>query len=214
MRKLLKPQCRGSLAFLAFALMASDGFSQQTQGPVRVSFKTPTLEDIALDPQGQILRVPTDGTADKPIVDTSVANRPVQVAPKRTVKLGSRDDSRAESYSLEGRGQEVPAGTKSGRYCTEGMQRAGAPWIPGVFASKGIDAQHSVGYVGGSTPFKGQHGGRLQGECKRPEEGTFGYDYTGLYFKRNTWLLWTHGRREQGGLGRYETDGPRILPEK
>ena len=29
-----------------------------------------------------------------------------------------------------------------------------------------------------------------------------------------TWLLWTHGRREQGGLGRYETDGPRILPEK
>lgn len=140
--------------------------------------------------------------------------RPTQVAPKREVKLGSRDDSRAESYRLENRGVETPAGIKSGRYCEDGMQRAGLPWMPGVFATTGKDPQHSVGYVGGSTPFKGPHSGALQGECRRESEGTFGYDYTGLVFKRNTWLLWTHGRREQGGFGRYETDGPRILPEK
>jgi hypothetical protein len=140
--------------------------------------------------------------------------RPVQEAPKRFVKLGSRDDSQAETYSVENRGKETPAGNPSGRYATEGIHRAGYPWIPGVFANVGTDPQHSIGYVGGSTPFKHPASGSLQGECRRPQEGTFGYDYSGLYFKRNTWLLWTHGRREQGGLGRYETEGPRILPEK
>jgi hypothetical protein len=213
MRLVMKSHYVGFLVILTVAIMASEGMSQQMQGPVRVSFKMPTLEDIALDPQGQILRVPTDGIAGESFVDDPTAKRPVQAAPKRTVQLGSRDDSRAESYSLEGRGQEAPPGTKTGRYCSDGMSRAGRPWLPGVFATKGIDAEHSVGYVGGSTPFKGDHSGRLQGESRRPEEGTFGYDYTGLYFKRNTWLLWTHGRREQGGLGRYETEGPRVFPE-
>lgn len=136
-----------------------------------------------------------------------------QVAPKRTVQLGNRDDSRAAGYALENRGKESPAGKPTGRYCTDGMHRAGLPSLPGVFAKPGTDPQHSVGYVGGSTPFKGPHSGGLQGERRRPSEGTFGYDYSGLYFQRNTWLLWTHGRREQGGFGRYETDGPRILPE-
>ena len=125
-----------------------------------------------------------------------------------------RDHSIAESYSLENRGKETPAGKPSCRYATDGMYRAGYPWLPGVFANVGTDPQHSIGYVGGSTPFKGPASGSLQGECRRAQEGTFGADYSGLYFKRNTWLLWTHGRREQGGLGRYETEGPRILPEK
>lgn len=136
-----------------------------------------------------------------------------QVAPKRTVQLGNRDDSRADAYTLENRGKETPAGKPYGRYCTDGSQRAGLPSIPGLFAKPGVDPQHSVGYVGESSPFKGPHSGVLQGEARRQSEGTFGYDYSGLYFKRNTWLLWTHGRREQGGAGRYETDGPRILPE-
>jgi len=180
--------------------------AQEDQGPVRVSFKKPSLEDISTDPNGQIIRVPTD----QPLGEV----RPVQGSPKRAIKLGNRDDSIAESYSLENRGLETPTGKKTGRYCTDGMQRAGNPWMPGIFATWGTDPQHTVGYVGGSTPFKGPHSGVLQGDCRRPTEGTFGYDYTGLHFKRNTWLLWTHGRREQGGLGRYETDGPRILPEK
>lgn len=184
----------------------SIGLSQETQGPVRVSFKQPSLEDLAADPSGQIIRVPIDGSGGE--------LRPTQVAPKRTVKLGNRDDSQAESYSLENRGKESIAGKNTGRYCMDGNQRAGYPWMPGIFANVGTDSQHSVGYVGGSTPFKGSCSGVLRGECRRPEEGNFGYDYSGLYFKRNTWLLWTHGRREQGGEGRYETDGPRILPEK
>jgi hypothetical protein len=191
---------------LAILTIPATGYAQEAQGPVRVSFRPPSLEDISADPQGQIIRVPTDGTAAE--------SRPVQAAPKRSLQLGNRDDSRAESYSLENRGVETPTGKKTGRYCTDGMQRAGYPWMPGIFATWGTDPQHTVGYVGGSTPFKGPYSGVLQGECKRPTEGTFGYDYTGLHFKRNTWLLWTHGRREQGGLGRYETDGPRILPEK
>lgn len=196
------------LLYLSSAILfvSSTCMAQDQHGPVRVSFKKPSLEDISADPNGQIIRVPTD----EPLVD----GKPIQGAPKRTLKLGNRDDSLAESYSLENRGVETPTGKKTGRYCTDGMQRSGSPWIPGIFATWGTDPQHTVGYVGGSTPFKGPHSGVLQGDCRRPTEGTFGYDYTGLYFKRNTWLLWTHGRREQGGLGRYETDGPRILPEK
>lgn len=190
----------------AILFISSNCMAQEDQGPVRVSFKKPSLEDISTDPNGQIIRVPTD----EPLGEV----RPVQGSPKRAVKLGNRDDSIAESYSLENRGLETPTGKKTGRYCTDGMQRAGNPWMPGIFATWGADPQHTVGYVGGSTPFKGPHSGVLQGDCRRPSEGTFGYDYTGLHFKRNTWLLWTHGRREQGGLGRYETDGPRILPEK
>lgn len=150
------------------------------------------------------------GRTQEPLLDP----RAVQEAPKRAVQLGARDDSIAESYSLENRGKETPAGKPTGRYATDGMHRAGYPWLPGVFANVGTDPQHSIGYVGGSTPFKGPASGSLQGECRRAQEGIFGADYSGLYFKRNTWLLWTHGRREQGGLGRYETDGPRILPEK
>jgi hypothetical protein len=174
--------------------------------PVKVSLKNLRLEEVISDPSPGFSQA-LESVSEK-------ADRAVQAAPKRTLQLGNRDDARAEGYSLEGRGQESPAGKKEGRYCTDGMQRAGNPWLPGIFAAAGTDPRHSVGYVGGSTPFKGAHSGVLQGECRRPTEGTFGYDYTGLYFQRNTWLLWTHGRREQGGMGRYETDGPRILPEK
>jgi hypothetical protein len=214
MRLVLKRNRGCFLSLVSAVGIANLGLSQEIAGPVRVTFKTPTLEDIALDPKTQILRVSQKQNADETIRQAPLGTKPMQSAPKRSLQLGNRDDSRAENYAPEGRGQETPSGTKTGRYCADGMQRAGLPWIPGVFASAGSDQQHSVGYVGGSTPFKGTVAGGLQGECKRPEEGTFGYDYSGWYYKRKTWLLWTHGRREQGGLGRYETDGPRILPEK
>ena len=56
-------------------------------------------------------------------------------------------------------------------------------------------------YVGGSAP--------LFGEDRRGDEGTFGWDYFGLWFQRHVALNWTHGRRAQGYGGTYKTDGPK-----
>ncbi len=103
------------------------------------------------------------------------------------------------------RGQETPRGTKSGRYCENGFLRAGCPNWLGRFAKPSTDAYHQVSYVGGGTLFGGS--------SRRTDEGTFGMDYSGYWFARKTWLKWSHGERHQGGAGRYETDGPHLLPE-
>ena len=122
--------------------------------------------------------------------------------------LGRRDDSLAQGYSLEGRGKEVGAGPKSGRYCEPGMGRAGFPFCIRFAAKPGTDPDHSLGYVGGGSPF------RLWGERRAVDEGTVGMDYSGWLFQRKTWLAWSHGGLYQGGAGRYQTEGPRLLPER
>ncbi|MFM7976202.1 MAG: hypothetical protein ACKO8U_14085 [Pirellula sp.] len=103
----------------AILFVSSYCLAQENHGPVRVSFKKPSLEDISTDPNGQIIRVPTE----EPFGDV----KPVQGAPKRTLKLGNRDDSLAESYSLENRGVETPTGKKTGRYCTDGCKDQDPP---------------------------------------------------------------------------------------
>jgi hypothetical protein len=122
--------------------------------------------------------------------------------------LGNRDDSLESSYTLEGRGREIGAGKRYGRYCEPGMERAGYPYCVRLVAQPSPDCYHSLGYVGGGTPF------RFWGERRYIHEGTVGLDYSGRFFQRKTWLLWSHGGLYQGGAGRYQTDGPRILPEK
>ena len=42
-------------------------------------------------------------------------------------------------------------------------------------------------------------------------EGTWGWDFTGGWFQRRVELGWWHGRRYQGGVGAYKTEGPRFL---
>ena len=46
-----------------------------------------------------------------------------------------------------------------------------------------------------------------------PSDGTWGWDYQGRFFKRRIILGWWHGRRYQGGVGAYRTDGPIVLPK-
>ncbi len=142
-------------------------------------------------------------------VHASFRSQIPQEAPPHFVQLGTRDDSKADAYQWEAqRGQETPRGPKHGRYCEPGMQRAGHPWRIGHHARSVNGRDHSVGYVGGGTPLA------WWGESRYGSEGTFGMDYSGLLLSRKVWLNWTHGARHQGGEGRYETDGPRILPEK
>jgi hypothetical protein len=47
------------------------------------------------------------------------------------------------------------------------------------------------------------------GEGRYLDEGTWGWDYMGLCFRKRVSLDWWHGRY-QGGAGQYKTDGPKI----
>lgn len=115
-------------------------------------------------------------------------------------------ESHLSERTLTGtRGRETPGGSKYGRYCENGFARAGFPNCLSRFARPSTDAYHQVGYVGGGTIFGGS--------SRRADEGTFGMDYSGHWFSRKTWLRWSHGKQHQGGAGRYETEGPRVLPE-
>ncbi len=57
-------------------------------------------------------------------------------------------------------------------------------------------------YVGGGTPTKGA------GRCI--EDGTWGWDYSGIAFPKRIALNWTAKGRAQGGTGAYKTDGPKL----
>lgn len=103
------------------------------------------------------------------------------------------------------RGQESPTGNRYGRYCKNSFVRSGYPFCIGLFAQPSTDRYHQVSYVGGGTLFGGS--------SRKMTEGTFGMDYSGHWFSRKIWLKWSHGARYQGGDGRYETEGPRLLPE-
>ena len=70
------------------------------------------------------------------------------------------------------------------------------------------DTGNYVGYqVGGgcSRPRQAEPGG--------PDEGTWGWDYSGWLIHRRVMSGWWHGRRDQGGSGAYQTDGPRLYQE-
>jgi len=59
-------------------------------------------------------------------------------------------------------------------------------------------------YVGGG----GGHGSGPR--CRN--EGTYGWDYTGIHFPRRVALGWIHGRRYQGGTEAYHTNDPVPVP--
>jgi hypothetical protein len=67
------------------------------------------------------------------------------------------------------------------------------------------DTGRYVGYyVGGGCPRY------LRANPPGPDDGTWGWDYQGGFFRRNVILGWWHGRRYQGGTGAYKTDGPML----
>lgn len=160
-------------------------------------------QEPASGPTPQVAQEVTTG----PVFATFRSQLPL-VDHEHVTVLGNRDDSREQTYALEGRGKEVGAGLRTGRYCEPGMERAGCPRCINPLAKSSTDCDHTIGYVGGGTPF------RLWGKRRNGNEGTIGMDYSGWFFQRKTWLLWSHGELPQGGEGRYEAEGPRIVPEK
>jgi hypothetical protein len=89
------------------------------------------------------------------------------------------------------------------RYAMNGYERAGYPQEVACRA-RPSDSPANVGYVvGGGAPF--------HGEPRYINEGTWGWDYSGIDFQRCVQLGWWHGQRSQGGAGAYKTDGPRLM---
>ncbi|HEY6564594.1 MAG TPA: hypothetical protein VIY86_08870, partial [Pirellulaceae bacterium] len=84
------------------------------------------------------------------------------------------------------------------RYCRDGHCRAGQPQHVAPWARWSVTPRYAGGYVGG--------GSAVGGFGRTLEEGTWGFDYRGLYRPRAVFMNWTCGR-EQGGVGAYSTDG-------
>jgi hypothetical protein len=83
--------------------------------------------------------------------------------------------------------------------------RAGYPQTISRFAMPS-DTGRYIGYwLGGGCAI------RHKAEAPYPDEGTWGWDYTGGLFRRNVDLGWWHGRRYQGGIGAYKTEGPKLF---
>lgn len=80
------------------------------------------------------------------------------------------------------------------------MARAGNPDCISRLARPSNTAANIGYYVGGGSPCKGMPPG--------PEQGTWGWDYSGRCFHRRICLLWNC--RYQGGLGAYKAEGPHL----
>jgi hypothetical protein len=85
-------------------------------------------------------------------------------------------------------------------------RRAGHPQELSIFARPSDNGGFLGYYLGGGCLS------RRKAEPPTPDEGTWGWDFTGRWFTRRVDLGWWHGRRYQGGSGAYKTDGPK-LPE-
>lgn len=83
-------------------------------------------------------------------------------------------------------------------------ERAGFPRCLGTHV-QATNTSGGIGYYVGGGAW--HHGGEPR--CR--EEGTWGWDETGHpWLRRRVVLGWWHGRKFQGGTGRYATDGPPV----
>ncbi len=82
----------------------------------------------------------------------------------------------------------------------ENHRRAGYPQSVKHLAAPSNTRFYGWYYVGGGDAL-------WRGEPRLANEGTFGWDYSGILFPKQVALAWSHGRRYQGGTGAYRTVG-------
>ncbi len=92
------------------------------------------------------------------------------------------------------------------RYRIPDCRRAGNPHNVACWARCSVTDKYSSWFVGGGAAF-------FRGRCRKPSEGTWGLDYSGLFGHANVWLNYTRGRN-QGGEGAYQTDGEPAIVSK
>jgi hypothetical protein len=89
----------------------------------------------------------------------------------------------------------------------EAHRRAGFPQEVARFAWPSDTGRYAGYYVGGGAVHS------RRGDPPQAHEGTWGWDYVGGAFRRDVIPGWWHGRRYQGGVGRYQPEGPTLLPK-
>ena len=89
----------------------------------------------------------------------------------------------------------------------DGHQRAGNPLEVAPWA-RPSDTGRYIGYPVGGGALNWR-----KADAPYPDDGTWGWDYQGGFFRRRVFLGWWYGRRYQGGVGAYKTDGPKIIKE-
>lgn len=119
-----------------------------------------------------------------------------------TLESGPTSGSGHGCYARDGAkrlfvGDGSEAGCRCERY--ESCERCERCEVPARIAIPSDTGRYGGGYVGG--------GGHWLGCDRCPLDGTWGWDYEGLLVKKRIWLSWLHGRRHQGGGGKYKTDG-------
>jgi len=90
------------------------------------------------------------------------------------------------------------------RYVMDRHRRAGCAQNVACWAVSGTNCRYyAAGYVGGGALIHGDNRDWYH-------DGTWGLDYVGIVIPKRVFLNWWHGRHEQGGVGAYKTDGPKI----
>jgi len=114
----------------------------------------------------------------------------------------SREDRLAEIHPQQA--DWINAAYANLDYRSDAHCRAGWPECLRTRAIPSDTGRYCGYYVGG--------GAVTHAEGRYLDEGTWGWDYLGLCFRKRVALDWWHGRY-QGGAGQYQTDGPRIRHE-
>ena len=94
---------------------------------------------------------------------------------------------------------DIPAPCTGGDHTPE---RAGYPPCVASYARPAASCKYAVGYIGGGCLG-------CTGERRCPDEGTFGWDYTGGWKPCHVFLNWCHCAK-QPPAGPYKTDGPHV----
>lgn len=119
--------------------------------------------------------------------------------------MGNSDNA---TYSITGQeaspSSNIVWGPTSENYRVCDFARAGCPQSLRKITIPSNTRFYGGYYVGGGTPTRGA------GRC--PDDGTWGWDYSGILFPKRNALNWTAGRY-QGGTGAYKTDGPKLRRE-
>jgi hypothetical protein len=114
----------------------------------------------------------------------------------------SREDRLAEIHPQQA--DWINAAYANLDYRSDAHCRAGWPECLLARAIPSDTGRYCGYYVGG--------GAVTHAEGRYLDEGTWGWDYLGLCFRKRVALDWWHGRY-QGGAGQYRTDGPKIRHE-
>jgi len=120
------------------------------------------------------------------------------------------NSSGGPTYSISDQESPIPASnitwgppTEDHRCCDHA--RAGCPQCLRNITIPSNTRFYGGYYVGGGTPTRGA------GRCI--DDGTWGWDYSGILFPKRIALNWTAKGLYQGGTGAYKTDGPKLRKE-